>query len=113
MSLVDVGITLAIIVAVLWGAHRNGQNNPVGTGKISRRVEAMEAKMGKQELRLDSIDDAVLQLGKATSETSKELAAMRIEMAGDRGLAERTWSAVDRLQNYFIQDAFDKRRDGR
>lgn len=111
-SYIDILITLAIVAAVLIAAHRLGQANPIGTGRLARRLSEVEVKVGEQGMKLDKLETVVATLADSTAEISRELGALRVEMAGDRGLSERTWSAVDRLQNYFIEDAF-KSRGGR
>lgn len=105
----DILITVAIVVVVLYAAHRLGQVNPVGTGKLARRLGAVELKVAEQGEKLDNLDRVMVTLATSTADTAREMGAMRIEMAGDRGLAERTWAATDRLQNYFIEDAFKRR----
>lgn len=108
-SYIDILITLVIVAAVLFAAHRLGQANPVGTGRLSRRLTEVEAKVSEQGNKLDRLEGVVATLADSTADISRELSAVRMELAGDRGLAERTWSAIDRIQNYFIEDAFRKR----
>jgi hypothetical protein len=108
LSYSDIIITLIIVGVVLFAAHRMGQANPVGTGRLSKRLSAVEVKVAEQGEKLDSLDKAMLTLADSTAETARELGAMRMEMAGDRGLAERTWASVDRLQNYFIENSFKR-----
>lgn len=111
LSYSDIVITIVIVVVVLYAAHRMGQVNPIGTGKLARRLSAVEAQQVVQGEKLDGLDRALGALATSTKDTARGVEAMRIELAADRGLTERTWSAVDRLQNYFIQDAFDRRKD--
>jgi len=113
LSYSDIIITVIIVAVVLFAAHRLGQVNPVGTGGLVRRLSAVEFKVAEQGEKLDSLDRAIVTLADSSATTAREIAAMRIEVAGDRGLTERTWSAVDRLQHFFIEDAFSKRRDER
>lgn len=113
LSYSDILITLVIVAVVLYAAHRLGQVNPVGTGKLSRRLSAVELKVAEQGEKIDGLERAMTTLATSAADTAREIAALRIEVAGDRGLTERTWSAVDRLQHYFIEDAFEARRGGR
>ena len=112
MSISDYLITLFVVCVVLFAAWRGGQVNPVGTGKIVRRMDELERQVGLQGARMDGIEKSVLLLADTAKDTSKSIDAMRMELAADRGLTERTWSAVSRLQDFFIEDSF-KRRDGR
>jgi hypothetical protein len=93
----------------LFAAHRLGQVNPVGTGKLARRLSAVELKVASLDGKLDRQDEALTTLAGSAAETARGVEAMRIELASDRGLTERTWSAVDRLQHFFIEDAFKRR----
>jgi hypothetical protein len=110
-SYMDILITLLIVGVVLFAAHRLGQANPIGTGKLARRLSAVELKVAEQGEKLDSLDRGLVTLVTSSAETARGVEAMRIELASDRGLTERTWAAVDRLQHFFIEDAF-KRRSG-
>lgn len=111
LSYSDILITAVIVAVVLYAAHRLGQVNPVGTGKLARRLSAVELKVAEQGEKLDSLDRALGTLVSSSADTSRGVEALRVELAGDRGLTERTWAAVDRLQLFFIEDAF-KRRAG-
>jgi hypothetical protein len=118
LTATDWFITVAIVALVLWAAHRAGQANPVGTGKLARRMDMLELKVAEQGQKLDAqgvqiaaVERAVVAVADAAGETNKSIAAIRLELAGDRGLTERTWGAVDRLQHFFIADAFAARKD--
>ena len=113
LSYADIIITAVIVIVVMTAAWRLGQTNPVGTGKLARRLSAVELKVAEQGEKLTALDTAVKTMAESTALTARELAAMRIEMAGDRGLGERTWEAVDRIQHFFIEDAMRRRRDDR
>jgi uncharacterized coiled-coil protein SlyX len=111
LSYTDIVITIVIVAVVLFAAHRMGQVNPIGTGKLARRLSAVELKVAEQGEKLDSLDRALVTLASSAQDTARGVEAMRIELAADRGLTERTWGAVDRLQHYFIEDAFRGRAD--
>lgn len=112
LSYGDILITAVIVAVVLITAWRLGQTNPVGTGKLARRLSAVELKVAEQGEKLTALDTAVKTMAESTALTARELAAMRIEMAGDRGLGERTWEAVDRMQHFFMEEGFRSRRSG-
>ncbi|WP_242415069.1 hypothetical protein [Sphingomonas panni] len=111
LSYTDIIITLVIVGVVLFAAHRMGQTNPVGTGKLSRRLSAVELKVADQGEKLDRQDLMLKTLATSAADTARGVDAMRVELSADRGLTERTWSAVDRLQHFFIEDAFKRRGD--
>lgn len=109
LSYTDILITVIIVAVVLFAAHRFGQNNPVGTGRLSKRLSAVEANVADLKTKTDGMDKALSTLAVSVADTARGVDAMRMEMAGDRGLNERTWSAVDRLQHFFLEDAFKRR----
>lgn len=112
MTYAEIIITAFVVALVLFAMWRVGQLNPVGTGKLARRMNQLELRVAEQGQRMDGIERSVLLLAETSASTSTSIEAMRVELAADRGLTERTWSAVDRLQNYFIEDSF-KRRDAK
>lgn len=113
LAYTDILITLVIVGLVLFAAHRLGQVNPVGTGKLARRLSAVELKVAEQGAKIDTLEQTMTTLVESTAETVRVLSAMQIEQAADRGLGERTWSSVSRMENYFIEQAFRTRGDGR
>ena len=112
MTYAEMIITACVVVLVLFAMWRVGQLNPVGTGRLARRINALEGKVAQQGERLDGFEKSIVTIAGDVGSMGREVAAMRMELAADRGLGERTWSAVDRLQDYFIGEAF-KRGDGR
>ncbi|HEX8485715.1 hypothetical protein [Sphingomonas sp.] len=111
LSYSDILITVIIVAVVLYAAHRLGQVNPVGTGKLARRLSAVELKVAEQGEKMDGFDRSLVSLVGSSADTARGVEALRLELAGDRGLTERTWSAVDRLQLFFIEDSFKRRAD--
>jgi hypothetical protein len=113
LSYSDILITIVIVAVVLWASHRLGQVNPISTGKLSKRLSAVELKVAEQGEKLDALDRAMVTLAENSAVTAKELGAMRIEMAADRGLEERTWASISRLEHFFMEAGVHARRDGR
>lgn len=109
LSYIDLLVTGIVVAVVLYAAHRLGQVNPVGTGRLANRLSAVERKVATLDTKIDGQADALEVLSNTAADTATSLSAMRVELASDRGLTERTWSAVDRLQHYFIEDAFKRR----
>lgn len=116
MSYLDIIVSGAIVAMVLFAVWRVGQQNPVGTGQLARRINALEMKVSEQGQRMDGIDRAILSIaervgamGDGVDRIDTQMSALRVEVAGDRGLTERTWAAVSRLEGFFIQDAFAQR----
>lgn len=111
LSYTDIIITLVIVGVVLFAAHRMGQANPVGTGRLSKRLSAVELKVAEQGAKLDSMETMMGTLADSTADTVRGIDALRVEMAADRGMVERTWFAVSRLQDFFIEDSFKRRSE--
>lgn len=109
----DIVITVVIVAVVLFAAHRRGQINPVGTGNLAKRLSAVELKVAEQGEKIDKLDKAMQLLAESSAVTAKELGAMRVEMAADRGLEERTWASVTRLEHFFMEAGVNARREGR
>jgi len=110
LSYSDIVITLVIVGVVLFAAWRLGQINPIGTGKLVKRLSAVELKVAEQGEKLERLGKDLGTLATSSADTARGVDAMRLELAADRGMVERTWSAVDRLQHFFIEDAFERRR---
>ena len=109
-SVADIVITAVIMAAVLWSAHRIGQANPVGTGKLAKRMDALELKVVEQGERLGGVDASIIRLADSSKTTADSVAALRIEVASDRGVTERTWASVSRLEGFFIEQSFKGER---
>lgn len=109
-------IGVAIIGLVLWSVFRQGANNPETTGRLSRRFSELDKKLtaisahsADRDLRHSELDAKVNSIADEMV-TSADIDALRVEIAGDRTLAERTWHAVNRLESFFIQRAIDGER---
>ena len=86
LSYSDFFITLIVVGVVLFAAHRLGQANPIGTGKLARRLGAVELKVAELDGRLDSVDQALGTLAKSAAETARGVEAMRIKVATEQVL---------------------------
>lgn len=110
MTYAEIITTAFVVGLVLFAMWRVGQLNPVGTGKLARRMNTLEMKVAEQGVRMDGIEQSILKIAVDVGDAGREVAAMRMEMAGDRGASERTWKAVSRLEGFFIEDSFKGRR---
>lgn len=104
-------VTAAVIALVLFASWRVGQLNPVSTGRLARRMNQLEARVLEVDGRMDGIEKSVLELADAGRDTRTAVDAMRIELAADRGVTERTWEAVDRLQRFFMDEGLRRISD--
>lgn len=116
MTWMEIVVSVFVVGLVLFAMWRAGQMNPVGTGKLARRLSTLETTVGAQGQRMDGIDksitaiaETVEAMGSGVSAIGTQITALRVEVSGDRGLTERTWSAVSRLEGFFIEDSFKQR----
>ncbi|WP_425230221.1 hypothetical protein [Sphingomonas sp.] len=116
MSYSDWLITALVVAAVLFAAWRVGQKNPTSTGKLARDVRLLEQKVAEQGVRLDgfgaqldAVERSVIRVADEVGSMGTQMSAIRMELAADRGLTERTWASVSRLEGYFIEDSFKQR----
>ena len=100
-----------IVLAVFFTIHRHGRGNPESTGRLGKRVAELEKATERQAEKIDGIDEALERLSETTA-TRRDIETLRAEIAGDRAVSERTWHAVDRLQNFLIESALNRRKDG-
>lgn len=108
MTYGEIIVSVLIVALMLFATWRAGQTNPVGTGSLVRRLTTVEHRMEEVDARLSNVEGSVEKLADASDAINTALSAMRLEMAGDRGVSERTWAAVDRMQQFFIDQALDQ-----
>lgn len=112
MTYTDISVTIIVVAIVLYAAWRAGQTNPVGTGRLARRMNHLEVRVGELDSRMDGIERSVSALAEASAATSSAVQAMRVELAADRGVTERTWEAVDRIQRFFMDEGLKRMAGG-
>ena len=105
-----------VIAIILLGfgvvLYKGGAANPVGTGRLQRRVQQLAADVSSQGDKIEALETQVnvrvsgieVQLRELSDRMAlkADIDAVRRELAADKAISERTWHAVDRLQNYFI-----------
>ena len=115
----DILVSLALLAAVAWLALRQGRANPVSTGKLARRVHALDSRLSKnmdelstrmsvvevntQQMRRD-LDDAPTKADIARLE--ERMAGLALQMkqadeAASRQLAS-TDNAVIRIEQLLL-----------
>jgi hypothetical protein len=98
LSYTDILITVVIVAVVLFAAHRFGQNNPVGTGRLSKRLSAVEANVADLKTKTDGMDKALSTLAVSVADTARGVDAMR--MTND------PHSTVDDIVGYGLANGF-------
>ncbi|WP_242095481.1 hypothetical protein [Sphingomonas sp. CROZ-RG-20F-R02-07] len=111
MTVGDYFISFVVVVLVLIAAWRGGQVNPTGTGRLGTRIGELELKVGEHGVKMAAIERSVLELADTARHTNDGIQALRIELAADRGVTERTWEATDRLQKFFMEEGFRRITD--
>jgi hypothetical protein len=97
------GLILAVVFYSVW---RNGRNNPESTGQLARRIKKMEETCAAIDPRIKAVEESVDRLARSTA-TTGDITALRAEIVADREVNERTWGAVSRLQDFFIDKAIN------
>ena len=110
MSYAEMIVSAGIVVLVLFAIWRVAQLNPFGTGRLARRINMVEHKVAELAGRMDGVERSILTIADDVNSISTQVSATRLELAADRGLTERTWQAVSRLEGFFIEDSFKKGR---
>ncbi len=93
-----------IVAAVLFSVWKHGRNNPESTGRIARRLTKLEETVSSQGQRISGVEESVDRLREETA-TRGDVEAVRVAVERDRDINERTWNAVSRIQDFFIDKA--------
>ncbi len=98
-------ISLGIVVAI-W---RGGAANPQGTGKLANQMHAMKSEITGLSTRVGSMEYEVTELKEDSASTKdierleEKISTVRAEMAGNRELAERTYTSVERIERMILE----------
>lgn len=98
-------ITLGIALAV-W---RGGAANPQGTGKIAKEIGAMKGELTGLSTRIGYVEHEMEGLKTESASTKdierleEKITTVRAEMAGNRELAERTYTSVERIERLILE----------
>lgn len=103
LQLAIAGVIVAMVFYAVW---RNGRANPETTGRLARRMAKMEATVSAQGEKIQGVEESVDRLARSTA-TTGDITGLRAEIAADREINERTWGAVSRLQDFFIDKAIN------
>lgn len=95
-------IAALIVFAVFYSVHRHGRGNPESTGRLARKVTKLEETLYQQGSKIEAVEVSVDRLATETA-TKTDIARIEQKIDGDRNINERTWSAVSRLQDFFIE----------
>jgi hypothetical protein len=98
-------LIIGVILIGIFLAWRAGQANPEGTGKVGKRLSALESRVQLTEDKLRGVAtkaDIVRLEG--------EVDALREQVKGDRELAERTFKSVERIESFLIEQALGARK---
>ena len=119
MTSLDYLLLAFILIGIGVSIFRSGAANPVSTGKLSRRLSAVESQQQEQAQQIQQLDERIekglTRLEGSVSDVRSEMATrsdlvtLQRTIEGERALAERTWHAIDRLQNYLIESGLGRR----
>jgi uncharacterized protein YoxC len=108
-SWIELAIMAFIFISLCVLVWRGGQANPESTGRVIKRVSKLESKMGGFEGELELLKERVTQLDEAVERmilkmaTKEDLQHLRDLMENDAKMNEKTWNAVHRIENFFLE----------
>jgi len=108
-SWLEVVIAGVIVLGILVAILRTGQANPQPTGRLMTRIlkvegdfEGIKHRVGEMEKTLEAMERQM-----ATKEDIEHLEKL---MERDAATSKKTWDAIQRLENFFLQDAINGRK---
>lgn len=112
MTYGEIIVSVLIMALILLATWLAGRANPVGTGKLVRRIDQLEVEVKNLDGRMDGLGDAVTHLTEdltaAAAVTRQKLETMQLEAAGDRALLQRTSYVIFRIQDHFMDSAVEQ-----
>lgn len=105
----QLAIAGVIVVAVFFTVWRHGRNNPESTGQLARRMRQIEETCAGIDPRIVTLEQSIERLTASTA-TSEDIAGLRQMIADDRAVNDRTWAAVSRIQDFFIERGIGARK---
>ncbi|MDR6708154.1 archaellum component FlaC [Novosphingobium sp. 1748] len=117
----ELAIILFILLGIGWVVWKGGAANPEGTGTLGRRVNGISNKVSALSTRIEHIESDIEEI-KHDAVTGRdveriegllataraEMGALRVEIAGDRKMAERTQHSLDRIERLILERGFGK-----
>lgn len=122
MTSLDYLLLALILLGIGVSIFRSGAANPISTGRLSSRLSAVETQQQAQAQQIQALDERIengltrlegsVDDVRQAMATRADLAGLQRTMEGERALAERTWHAIDRLQQYLIENGLGRSRTG-
>lgn len=95
-------IIIFIVLAIAFVVWKGGAANPMGTGRLSRKVGHLTGEVSNLGTRMKHVEQEVEEL-KEEAATTKDIARLEEKIAGHHALLERTSKGVDRIERLFIE----------
>lgn len=84
-----------ITLTICWIVWKGGAANPMGTGRLSRKVGHLSGEVGRLEIRIGHVETEV-------DELKKEVATVK-DIERVEALLNRTARGVERIERLFIE----------
>lgn len=101
-STLEWAIIAFIVLTIGWCVWKGGAANPMGTGRLSRKVGRLSGDVSTLSQRVGHVERELEEL-KAEAATTKDIERLEERMLGHKELSERTNKSVDRIERYLIE----------
>lgn len=101
-------VAAVIVIGLSFAVFRGGQANPFSTGQISRRLGRVEAENKAMSAKIDELETSVDTL-KSQMATTSDVVRLEMKIQSLTAMVERSWHAIDRMQNYWVEIGIGKR----
>ena len=91
-----------IVFAIAFVVWKGGAANPMGTGRLSRKVGHLSGDVSNLSIRVGHVETELDEL-KNTAATKADIATVRAEIAGLTALVNRSASGIERIERLFIE----------
>ena len=101
-SWLEWAIIAFIVLTIGWCVWKGGAANPMGTGRISRKVGKLSGEVTTLSMRVRHAEQELAEL-KESAATTKDIARLEERMAGHLALSERTNKSIERIERFLIE----------
>lgn len=96
-----------IVLAIAFVVWKGGAANPMGTGRLSRKVGHLDATVGRLGVRVGHVEDEVEEL-KGQMASKADIATLRAEISGVRDMLVRNERGLNRIVDILLEKGLGK-----
>jgi hypothetical protein len=104
---VEWAIIAFIVLAIAYVVWKGGAANPMGTGRLSRKVGHLDATVGRLGIRVGHVESEVEEL-KAEMASKADIATLRAELVGVKDVLERNERGLNRIVDILMEKGLGK-----